>query len=333
MTAAPSTTLTQTWRTPLTLVLAAGVLAAFALSIATGPLGMGFGADRASRWLIFSQIRLPRACLGALVGAGLGIAGAALQGYLRNPLAEPGVLGISGGSALGAVLAIHSGLAGAVAWSVPVAGLIGAAITTALLLRLAGPRSGPITLLLAGVALASLAGALTSLALNVSATPFATVEMLFWLMGSLADRSVVHVAVAAPLLMLGMFQLWRVGTVLDALTLGEDTTRTLGLDLEAARRRLVLGVALTVGAATATAGTIGFVGLIVPHLLRPWVGQRPSALLCASALGGAILVLCADVAVRLLAPFVDLRIGVLTALLGAPFFLWLVVGFKRDYAP
>jgi iron complex transport system permease protein len=314
-------------------LLAAG-LAAMALSLMIGPLGRpGFGGDDVPRWLILSEIRVPRTLIGALVGAGLGVAGAALQGYLRNPLAEPGVLGVSGGAALGAVVAIHSGLAGVAAWTVPVAGLAGAAIATLALLWLAGPRSGPITLLLAGVAIAALAGALTSLALNLSGTPFATVEMLFWLMGSLADRSLIHLAAAAPLILIGMLHLRGLATVLDALTLGDDVTRSLGLDLEAARRQLVLGVALTVGAATAVTGTIGFVGLVVPHLLRPVVGPRPSDLLMTSALGGAVLVLLADVMVRLVAPYTDLRIGVLTALLGAPYFLWLVVRYKRDYAP
>jgi iron complex transport system permease protein len=318
-------------RAPIPL-LAGLLVLAFAASLLFGAAGLGFPGGKTAAWLIFAEIRLPRAILGALIGASLGLAGAALQGYLRNPLAEPGLLGVSGGASLGAVVAIHSGATAAFALALPLGGLIGAGIATLAVLLLAGERSGPITLILAGVAIASLTGALTTLALNLSPNPFAAVEMVFWMLGSLNDRSLVHVWIAAPLMLAGIALLLMLGRDLDALALGEDTAATLGVDLRTLRLKVVAGTALAVGAATAVAGTIGFVGLVVPHLLRPTVGAEPGRLLAASALGGGILVLVADVVLRLLSPVGDLRLGVLTALIGAPFFLWLVVKTRAELA-
>ncbi len=306
---------------------------AFVLSLLVGPSGVGLGPPGASRWLILAEIRLPRAILGALVGAALGLAGATLQGYLRNPLAEPGLLGVSSGAALGAVLSIHLGLAGVMAIALPVAGLMGAALATIAVFLLAGDRSGPATLILAGVAVSALCAALTSLALNLARNPFAAAESIFWMMGSLADRSLVHVWLAGPLILMGIALLLRCGRSLDGLTLGDDAARTLGLDLGAARRDIIAGTALSVGAATAVTGMIGFVGLIVPHILRPIVGPLPSRLLLPSLLCGATMVLLADVLLRMLAPIVEVRIGVLTALIGAPFFVLLVTRMRRELAP
>ena len=299
--------------------LASLLIVAFAASLLIGAAGFGFPGGKTAAWLIFTEIRLPRAILGALIGASLGLAGAALQGYLRNPLAEPGLLGVSGGASLGAVVAIHSGATAAFALALPVGGLIGAGLATLAVLLLAGERSGPITLILAGVAIASLTGALTTLALNLSPNPFAAVEMVFWMLGSLNDRSLVHVWIASPLMLAGLALLLTLGRDLDALALGEDTAATLGVDLRTLRLKVV-------------AGTIGFVGLVVPHLLRPYVGAEPGRLLAASALGGAVLVLTADVVLRLLSPVGDLRLGVLTALIGAPFFLWLVLRTRAELA-
>ncbi len=311
--------------------LAAALGVAVLASIFVGPGGFGFGGG--ATWLVFSEIRLPRAVLGALVGGVLGLTGAALQGYLRNPLAEPGVLGISSGAAFGAVAAIHLGLAQVFPLALPLAGLAGAGAATLAVLALAGPRSGPVSLMLAGVAVSTLAVALTSVALNLSRNPFAAAEMVFWLMGSLADRSSTQLLLAAPLIGLGIYLLLQVGRALDALTLGEETARTLGVDLDRTRWQLVGGAALGIGAATAVTGIIGFVGLVVPHLLRARVGHLPSLLLLASLLGGALLVVVADTALRFIAPYLDLRIGVLTAILGAPFFLWLVMRVRDDYTP
>jgi iron complex transport system permease protein len=320
-------------QTHLQLSLSLALLTTFAVSLFAGPTGFGLPTDPMARWLILTEIRFPRAVLGLLVGGGLGLAGAALQGYLRNPLAEPGLMGVSGGAALGAVLSIHLGMAGAFALALPLAGLVGAALSTLAVLLLAGDRSGPVALMLAGVAISSLTGALTALALNLSNNPFAAAEAVFWMMGSLADRSTTQLWLAGPLIVAGSWLLLGLGRTLDGLTLGEDVAATLGLDLEAARQRLIAGTALTVGAATAVTGMIGFIGLVVPHVLRPLTGQSPSRLLRASALGGAILLLSADIAVRLLAPWIDVRVGVLTAVLGAPFFLWLVVRLRADLRP
>ena len=313
--------------------LACGLIVCFAASTATGPAGFGFPGGAEARWLIFSEIRLPRAILGALIGAALGLCGAALQGYLRNPLAEPGLLGVTGGASLGAVIAIHSGATAAFALALPLGGLIGAALATASVLLLAGSRSGPVTLILAGVAISSLAGALTTLALNLSPNPFAAVEMVFWLLGSLNDRSLVHVWIASPLIIAGCAILLTLRRDLDALSLGDDVAANLGLDLARVRLKVVAGTALAIGAATSVAGSIGFVGLVVPHLLRRFAENEPGRLLVMSALGGAILVVVADLILRLLSPAGDLKLGVLTALIGAPFFLWLVVKTRQEIGP
>lgn len=314
-------------------VLGALTLLMLLVSLMTGPDGFGLpGGARAQR-LVMIEIRLPRALLAGLIGAALALAGAVLQGYLGNPLAEPGLLGVSSGAALGAVVAIHSGAAAAFALALPLGGLAGAGLATMAILLLAGRDSGPVTLILAGVAISSIAAALTSLALNLTPNPFASVEIVFWLMGSLADRSLVHLWLALPLIVAGGALLIATGPALDALALGEDVAANLGFSLDRVRLLVVTGTALAVGAATAIAGTIAFVGLVVPHLVRPLVGQQPSRVLPASALAGAALVLAADVALRLISPAGDIKLGVLTAILGAPFFLWLVLATRREIGP
>jgi iron complex transport system permease protein len=313
--------------------LSLAAAAAFALSLSVGPSGLGIDAAGEARTLIFREIRLPRAVLGALVGGALGLSGAALQGYLRNPLAEPSLVGVSGGAALGAVLAIHLGLSQMIALALPVGGLAGAAIAMLAVVALAGAHGGPVTLILAGLAVSSIATALISLALNLSQNPFASVEMVLWMMGSVADRSLTQLWISAPLILAGLALLLTVGRALDALTLGEDAARSLGIDLGRTRLAVIAGTALSVGAATAVTGIIGFVGLIVPHMLRPLARHRPGLLLPASALGGAAMLLLADVALRLVQPWVELRIGVLTALIGAPFFVWLVLKTRAELAP
>lgn len=306
---------------------------AFLASLLMGPNGFGLPAGERAFGIIFWEIRMPRALLGALVGAALGTSGAALQGYLRNPLAEPGLLGVTGGASLGAVIAIHSGAAGVFAAALPIGGLTGAALAATAVLMLAGASTGPLTLILAGVAMSSVAGALTALAVNLSPNPFASVEIVFWMLGSLSDRSLVHVWLAAPFIVAGLVLLMQTARGLDALALGEEAAINLGTNLPAIRLMVVIGSALAVGAATAVAGAIGFVGLIVPHLLRPMVGFLPSRLMLASALAGAALVLTADVVLRLLPTSVDIRLGVATAIIGAPFFLWLVLKTRRELLP
>lgn len=280
--------------------------------------------------VVMQEIRLPRAILGLAIGATLGLSGAALQGYLRNPLAEPGLLGISPMASLGAVLAIYTGLSTAFPLALPMMALLGAVIAVVLVRLLAGGSAATITLILAGVAVSSFAGALTSLTLNLSPNPFAALEIVFWMLGSLKDRSVTHVWLSVPFMLMGWVMLAQVGRALDALTLGEAAAASLGFRLANVQTLVVLGTAASVGAATAVAGAIGFVGLVVPHILRPLVGAHPSRLLLASALGGAAVVLAADIAVRLIAPDRDLKLGVLTALVGAPFFLWLIYKTRRE---
>lgn len=306
-----------------------------ALSLCMGPNGFSpivvmqaLRGEEIGR-LILIELRLPRLLLGLLVGGTLGLAGATLQGLFRNPLAEPGIIGVSGCAALGAVIAFYSGLSAAVPLGLPLGGVVGALIAIALLLALAARDARISTLLLAGVALSALASALTALALNLSPNPYATVEVVFWLLGSLSDRSLEHVWLALPFMIVGAVLMLSSARGLEALTLGEDTARSLGISIVRLRSLAVVGAALAVGAGVAVTGAIGFVGLIVPHLLRPLVGYRPAPLLLVSIPGGACLTLAADIAVRLVGGDVELRLGVATALIGAPFFLYLVLNMAR----
>lgn len=324
------------------LMLFLGLLCAalFACSLAIGPAEVGIVEaltalvfdDGTPLTLVMREIRLPRALLAVAIGASLGLSGAAMQGYLRNPLAEPGLIGISSSAALGAVVSLQTGFAAAFALALPLSALASALVGVLLVLALAGPRGASMTLILAGIAISALAGALTSLALNLSANPYAAGEIVFWMMGSLADRSMVHVSLAVPIMALGWVILISLGRGLDALTLGEDAAASMGINLSRLRLLLVVGTSCVVGAATAVAGAIGFVGLVVPHILRPFVGGRPSRLLFASALGGAVMVLAADIAVRLVLPERDLKLGVVMALIGAPLFLHLIYKTRKELA-
>jgi iron complex transport system permease protein len=279
---------------------------------------------------VLLELRLPRALLGLLVGAMLGLGGAVLQGYLRNPLAEPSVLGTSNAAALGAVIALYFGIAQAHPLALPLLAIGGALVGLMPLMLLAGRAESPLSLILAGIAVGTLAGAGISLALNLAPNPFAAVEIMSWLMGSLEDRSFAHFWLALPCIAIGSGLLLWDGRALDALTLGEDAAQTLGVDLRGLRLRVLLGVAIGVGGAVAVAGAVGFIGLIVPHLLRPLGDRSPSALLLPSAIGGAALLSAADIAVRLIpAADVELRLGVLTALLGVPVFLYHLVRERR----
>ena len=324
--------------TRLDAVLSLAVMALFTASLLIGPAKIGVAeslsalvaGDGGPLTLVMREIRLPRALLAVIIGASLGLAGAAMQGYLRNPLAEPGLIGVSGSAALGAVLAIHTGLSAAFLFGLPLAALAGALLGVLLVMSLAGPRGNSLTLILAGIAISALAAALTSLVLNLSPNPFAADEIVFWMMGSLTDRSMVHVWIALPFIAVGFVILARLGRGLDALTLGEDAAEAMGVRVDRLRLQLVVGTACVVGAGTAVAGAIGFVGLVIPHILRPLVGAHPSRLLGASALGGAVMLLAADIAVRVVLPGRDLKLGVLTALVGAPLFLHLILKLRRE---
>jgi iron complex transport system permease protein len=320
----------------LTLVVAA----LFTLSLLTGPAGFGPGESLRALLtgqgeavsLVMREIRLPRAILAVMVGASLGLSGAALQGYLRNPLAEPGLIGVSGSAALGAVIALQTGFAASFALALPTAALSGALIAVLLILALAGPRGGSLTLILAGIAISALAGALTSLVLNLSPNPFAVSETVFWMLGSLSDRSFWHVGVAAAVHGTRLGPADPDGAGPRRADAGGGRGGLARYRLNRLRLMIVFGTASAVGAATAVAGAIGFVGLVVPHVLRPFLGARPALLLPASALGGAALVLAADIAVRLVLPDRDLKLGVLMAIVGAPLFLHLIYKTRRQLA-
>ena len=305
----------------------------FMLSLSAGrvwtPPGawLHFGQD--PRWTVVFQLRLPRTLLGVLVGAALGASGAALQGYTRNPLADPGVLGVSPTAALGAVIVLYFGLSAASPWLLPAAAMLGAAIGLVLLLALAGASSTVVTFVLAGIVLETMATAGTTLALNLAPNPWAVDEIVSWNMGALTDRSFEEVRLAAPFIAAGLALLLTTRRDLDALTLGELGAQSLGVDLRALRLRLLTGVALCVGASVAVTGVIGFVGLITPHLLRPWFGARPGALILPSAAGGAVLLLAADILVRLTPAAAEIRLGVAMAALGGPFFLALLIRMRR----
>jgi iron complex transport system permease protein len=277
---------------------------------------------------IVTQLRLPRAVLALEVGAALGLAGAVLQGVTRNPLAEPGLLGVSAGAALGAVIAVYFGLATHFMTAAPLLGLIGALLASMLTFAI-GRGGGTITLVLAGAAVSALAAAGISLALNLAPNPYAAYEIMTWLMGSLADRSWVHVLLVTPFIVLGAAMLSFTARALDALALGETQAQSLGINLQRLYVLAVFGTALAIGAATAVTGIIGFIGLVAPHVVRPLVGHQPSRVLLPAALSGALLLLLADVATRLIHAGGEMKLGVLTSLIGTPFFFWLVVRLRK----
>ena len=285
--------------------------------------------------VITREIRLPRTLIAIIAGVSLGVSGAAMQGLLQNPLASPGLVGSASGAALGAVIALYffSGV-----WhpqSVPLAGMLGALLTTGMVYLLAGRDSTVSTLILAGVAINALAAAGLSLLLNLAPSPFAVSELVLWTLGDITDRSLQDVWVMLPCTLLGWAMLAGTGRSLDALTLGERTARSMGINMRRLSWRLFIAVSLCVGAAVATTGMIGFIGLVIPHLLRPFASYQPSRLLPLAALGGAVMLLTADIGVRLIALYsslpVPLKVGVLTALVGAPFFLVLILRSRRNY--
>ena len=275
--------------------------------------------------LIVWDIRLPRTLLAALVGWGLGLSGAAIQGLIRNPLAEPMVLGAGNMAALGAVLVIYIGLQQTLSWAVPVAASLFALLAVFLLFALMRRHTDTSRLILCGFAISALAGALISLALNLSPNVYAALEIAFWLLGSLENRGLPHFWLALPLIGFGSLLLFAGGRGYASLTLGEDTARSLGLALGRLHWQTIAGIAMVSGAVVAVGGVIGFVGLIVPHMVRPFVGYHPQKTLLPSALLGALIVVLADSAVRIIPTAFELKLGVMTALLGVPFFLFLIL--------
>lgn len=278
---------------------------------------------------IVRELRLPRSILALLIGAATGLAGAVLQSLLRNPLAEPSVLGITGGASLGAVIALYFGFSAVFPYALPLSALAGAGLATAILYGVAARDPSTLTLILVGMAISGISLSLISLAMNLSPNPWAVSEIIFWLLGSVRDRSFTDVQLAAPFIAVGMAMMLTLGRPLDALSLGEEAAESLGVDMVRVRIIAIIGTSLAVGASVAVSGTIGFIGLVVPHLLRPLVGQMPSRLLLPSALGGAALLAAADVVVRLITVGPELHLGIVTSLIGAPFFLYLILKTRK----
>jgi iron complex transport system permease protein len=324
-------------RTIATIALV-GLVTLLALgSLGTGPVKLSpltvldalFGGGSDVQQIIVREIRLPRAILALAIGAILGLSGAALQGLLRNPLASPSLFGAPQSAAFGAVLMISLGLADVRSWALPVAGITMAFLSVFVLLGIAGRNAGLLLLILAGLAISSLAGAATALVMNLSPNPFAALEIAFWLLGSLEDRSFRHVTLALPFIVAGAIILMSQRSAFRALSLGEETAQSLGVNVSRLRLLVILGVALGVGGAVAVTGTIGFIGLIAPHLMRPIIGHDPARLLIPSALTGSALLLAADIAVRLIPSTTDIKVGVLTSIIGVPFFLYLIMRERR----
>jgi len=317
----------------LNLSLLIALVLAACLSVASGKIWVPLDAWTAAdpRSIIIVELRLPRTLLALLVGGALGLSGAVMQGYLRNPLADPGLFGVSSGAAFGAVVSLYFGYAVQL-WLLPAFALAGAGVTMALLALIAGRSGSLILFTLAGMILTSITGSLTALAISLAPTPFVTSQIVTWLMGALTDRSWDDIKVALPLIVVGAALLATTARSLDALTLGEQAARSVGVDPGRLQLVVIAGTALCVGAAVASAGIIGFVGLIVPHMVRPFAGNRPSAILLPSALGGAVLLTVADSLVRLAPTVSELRLGIAMSMLGGPFFLYLLIRMRRRLA-
>ena len=318
-------------------VLAALVAVLVLISLGVGPVRLSpltvtealFGGGSDVSQVIVREIRLPRTVLALAIGAILGLSGASLQGLLRNPLASPSLFGAPQSAAFGAVLVIALGLADVRSYALPVAAIIAAFASVFALLAIAGRNAGLLILILAGLAISSLAGAATALVMNLSSNPFVVLEIAFWLLGSLEDRSFQHVMLALPFIVAGAIILFSQRHGFRALSLGEEAARSLGVDVGRLRLLVISGVALGVGGAVAVSGSIGFIGLVAPHLVRPLIGYDPGRLLVPSALAGSALLLAADIAVRIIPSTSDIKVGVLTSIIGVPFFLYLIVRERR----
>jgi iron complex transport system permease protein len=282
------------------------------------------GADAPDR-LVLWEIRLPRALAAYIVGAALGMSGAALQGLLRNPLAEPGVLGVSAAASLFATFSIYYGLAVLSPWVLPVAAILGALAATALITLAAIRTRSVVTLILIGVGLSSFAGAAMSLLMNLAPNPFSLSDMINWMLGSVANRSFREIGLVSPFLIAGTAILLFSRRGLSALTLGEEAATGIGLNLRNQRVLTVLGAGLVTGGSVALAGAIGFVGIVAPHIIRPFVRHDPARSLVPSALLAGLILVIADIGVRVLPTPNELKLGVVAALIGAPAFVWIAI--------
>ncbi|QEY19192.1 iron ABC transporter permease [Cellvibrio sp. KY-GH-1] len=291
-----------------------------------------FNGEQSLAANVVGQIRLPRLILAIVIGATLGMSGAAMQGLLRNPLADPGVLGVSSGAAFGAICTLYFGVAASAWYWLPGAAIAGALFTLFMVYLLAGLHSSMLALILAGTAMSAIMVSLIAVALNFAPSLYAMQEIVFWMLGSLANRHFDHVSIALPLALISWVMMLSRSRFLDALSLGEDSARSLGFNNQRERWILLLGISIGVGACVAVSGAIGFIGLVIPHLLRPFVGYRPGQLMFASALGGALLLVLADILVRQFDSARELKLGVVTSLVGAPFFLLLILKTRSRWA-
>ncbi len=320
-------------QTALITMLALLLAGVFFVSLWAGPIDLDpmqifFNKEATTpHALIFWEIRLPRSLLALLAGSTLGLSGAVMQGYLRNPLASPGLLGNASGAALFSVILLYFGIHSAF-W-LPIAGMLGSFTALMLVLLMAGRNASMTVLILSGVAINSVCAAAMALLLNLAPSPWAVRDLYLWLQGSLSNVSSTDLKVMILPLVIGWMLLLRHARSLDALTFGEDTAISMGVDTERVRIAIVIGLSLAIGAVVPVTGIIGFIGLVVPHILRPVTGYLPSRLLIPSALTGAILLLIADLFVRAFSSGQELRIGVLTSIIGGPFFVALIIKHRK----
>jgi|TARA_B110000881_G_C18550003_1_gene503497 iron complex transport system permease protein len=282
-------------------------------------MGQGSPGDAIVLW----EIRLPRAMAAYAVGAALGLSGAALQGLLRNPLAEPGVLGVSASASLFATFTLYFGFSAISSLVLPLAAIAGALVATSFLAVVALRVNSVIALILIGVGISSFSGALMTLLMNLAPNPFSLSDMINWMMGTVANRSFEDILFAAPFLILGAVLILSSGRDLSAFTLGEEAASGIGVSLTTVRMKIVFGTGFCTGAAVAIAGAVGFVGIVAPHLVRPHVDHEPSATLLPSALLGGVILVAADIFIRVAPTTAELKLGVVAALLGAPIFVWI----------
>ena len=288
-----------------------------------------FGAGSDATNIIIFELRMPRVLMGLIAGATLGLSGAALQGMLRNPLADPGIIGVSSTAGLGAVIAIYFGLATLFPAAIQIMAIIGAFVAIAILAFIASRDSSVLTLILSGVAISALSTAAISLTMNFSPNPITLQEMVLWMLGSLENRTIYDIGISLPFIILGWLIYLGTSQGLDALSLGEDTANSMGINTKNLQLRIIIGSALSVGAVVATCGAIGFVGLVVPHVVRRISGYEPGKLLIPSALMGALLLILADLMTRIPFGAGQLRLGVVTAIIGSPMFLYIIFKTRK----
>ncbi len=316
----------------LTLILSISLLIIAFLSLFIGAadipavdiLAALSGTADTSTEIIIIELRLPRVLLGILAGASLGLSGAALQGLLRNPLADPGVIGVSATAGLGAVIAIYFGLSLLFPLSIQILSMGGALLATLILSFISSRDSSVLTLILAGIGISSLSTAAIALTMNFAPNAMSLQDMILWLLGSLENRTMTDISLAGPFIIGGWLIMRGVGQGLDASSLGEDTAHTLGINLKRLRMKVILGSAISVGATVSVCGAIGFVGLVVPHMVRSLIGHAPGHLLVPSALFGSILLTIADLITRIPLGHGQLKLGVVTAFVGSPLFLYII---------